>query len=131
MHGKGRPKFARRGKFTVAYTDEKTVSAENWIKTCAVDQAGNPCLEGPLIVTMDVSLTIPDSWSKKKKVAALSGELRPTGKPDVDNYFKTAGDALNEIVWRDDSQIVEARVTKRYAEIPQTIITVEQIGVAP
>ena len=33
--GKGRPKFARRGNFTVAYTPEKTASYENLVKIAA------------------------------------------------------------------------------------------------
>jgi Holliday junction resolvase RusA-like endonuclease len=124
--GKGRPRFAVQGKFARAYTDAKTVSAENWIKACAVEQVGTPCLEGPLAVCMAVAVGIPESWSKKKKADALAGVIRPTSKPDCDNIFKMT-DALNGIVWRDDAQIVDASVTKRYAEKPETRITVRPL----
>ena len=34
-----------------------------------------------------------------------------TARPDADNYLK-AIDAFNGIVWRDDAQVVDARVVK-------------------
>ena len=36
----------------------------------------------------------------------------PTARPDADNYLKSAKDALNGIVWKDDAQVVDARVIK-------------------
>ena len=124
MRGKGRPKFSQRGGFVRVYTDAQTVSAENWVKTCAIEQVGNPVLQGPLSVSVAISVGIPDSWSKKKRAAALSGEIRPTGKPDFDNTTKLICDALNGIVWKDDAQITDARFSKRYAETPETSVTV-------
>jgi Holliday junction resolvase RusA-like endonuclease len=125
--GKGRPKFSRRGAFVKAYTPEQTVSAENWVKSCAVDQVGSPLLGGALWVQINVFLMIPESWSKKKKALCSSGELRPIGKPDVDNYAKLVMDSLNEIVWRDDSQIVQLEASKFYSDCPQTVIIVRTI----
>jgi len=63
------------------------------------------------------SIAIPPSWSRKKTVAAIS-------RPDADNYGKAALDALNEVVWGDDSQVVDLRVIKSYAERPQLLIEV-------
>jgi Holliday junction resolvase RusA-like endonuclease len=36
-------------------------------------------------------------------------------KPDVDNYAKAILDACNKILWDDDSQIVELKVTKQWS----------------
>jgi Holliday junction resolvase RusA-like endonuclease len=80
----------------------------------------------PLILDMLVQVQIPQSWSKKKRVAAMSGEIRPTKKPDFDNYAKTV-DALNLIVWIDDAQIVDGRVRKVYSEQPGMFIEVRQM----
>ena len=41
--------------------------------------------------------------------------------------MKLVGDALNGIVWRDDSQIVTVQITKRYAITQQTVIRVHQL----
>lgn len=124
MRGKGRPRFSRRGKFVGVHTDAKTANAETWVKCCAIEQVGQPALEGPLRVSIDIAVSIPDSWSKKAKAAALLRTRHPTGKPDADNSCKLIFDALNKIVWKDDSQIVSLAVQKFYAAEPSTSLTV-------
>ncbi|MCB8880100.1 RusA family crossover junction endodeoxyribonuclease [Acidisoma cellulosilytica] len=124
--GKGRPRFSRFGGGRT-FTDSKTVNAEAWVKSCAIDVIGGmPPMAGHLLVEMTVHVEVPKSWSKKKRADALSGALRPTGKPDLDNTAKLHFDALNGIVWSDDAQIVEAHLRKLYAEAPQTILTVRE-----
>lgn len=52
-------------------------------------------------------------------------------KPDFDNIGKSICDALNELVWRDDSLVVEAKVTKCIAagdEQPKVEIKIERLG---
>lgn len=124
--GKGRPKFARRGKFVQTYTPEKTVSYENLIKLKA-EQAmqGMDLIAGPVKLGLNISVSIPASWSKKKKAAAVAGEIKPTTKPDIDNIVKAVGDAMNNIVFKDDSQIFEVSARKAYAEIPGVRVIVE------
>jgi Holliday junction resolvase RusA-like endonuclease len=95
--GKQRPRASKRGGFVRLYTPEQTVNAETFTKLCAMDQVGQPMLEGPLVVAMHAVFDIPVSFSKKKKADALSGALRPTGKPDLDNLAKLYSDALNKI----------------------------------
>ncbi|WP_215754228.1 RusA family crossover junction endodeoxyribonuclease [Acetobacter sp. P5B1] len=121
--GKGRPRFGN-GR---TYTDKKTENAEAWIRHCAVSQVGSPCLEGALAVQMEIYVAVPASWAKKKREAALSGSLRATGRPDVDNVSKAFLDALNGIVWKDDAQVCDLRVVRLYAEIPQTVLTTREI----
>ena len=124
MRGKGRPRFSTLGKFTRAYTDSKTASAETWVRSCAINQVGQPCLEGPLRLSVDIAVGIPPSWSKKKQAQARLRTIHPTGKPDADNSLKLICDALNKIVWKDDSQIVSLAVQKFYADVPATSLTV-------
>jgi Holliday junction resolvase RusA-like endonuclease len=124
MRGKGRPKFSTRGGFARAYTDAKTANAETWVKSCAIEQVGQPVLDGALAVSFAVGVAVPKSWSKKKQAAAIAGEMRPTGKPDFDNSAKLICDALNGIVWKDDSQITDVAFVKRYQSAPVTTIIV-------
>ncbi|MNP83694.1 Endodeoxyribonuclease RusA [compost metagenome] len=56
--------------------------------------------------------------SKKRKAMAIAGELFPTKKPDMDNVIKAIYDGLNGVVWKDDVQVVDAFVRKRYGEVP-------------
>lgn len=47
----------------------------------------------------------------------LSGEIRPTKKPDTDNIAKAICDALNGVAYRDDAQICCLTVQKQYSEM--------------
>jgi Holliday junction resolvase RusA-like endonuclease len=68
---------------------------------------------------------VPESWSKRDKAAALDGTIRPTGRPDWDNYGKIT-DALNGICWKDDSQVVDGRVIKLYSDAPALRIEIRE-----
>lgn len=122
LRGKARPRVTKAGH---AYTPAATVSAEAWVRQCTLDQVGQPCLDGALNVRIGIYFGVPASWSKKKRAAALDGTVHPIGKPDVDNCIKLLGDALNGILWRDDSQIVQIDAGKFYANEPFTTLTVE------
>lgn len=129
--GKGRPRFARQGKFVRTYTDDRTASFENLVALFASQAMGaRPLIEGPASVRMDIHVGIPASWSKKKRAAALAGNLRPTGKPDLDNCAKLVLDAINGVVWRDDKQVAALTITKQYAEIPRTEVAVQEMRLA-
>lgn len=113
---KGRPRFNRESGR--AYTPAATVKYETQLKYAAAQVMGDrPPLEGPLRLEMSVVAPIPVSWPKKKQEAARAGEIKPTGKPDLDNFMKVI-DAANLVVWIDDSQITDARLTKRYGDKP-------------
>lgn len=123
--GKGRPRFSRAtGR---AFTPAATVTYESALRYAGY-QAMNGALplEGPLTIRIDAFVPVPKSWPKKKTASALSGELRPTGKPDGDNLAKMI-DALNEVVWRDDSQIVDWTIRKFYSDRPRLEIIVGSI----
>lgn len=98
--------------------------AERGIAWCAVQQVGQRCLQGPLVVSVTLEMDVPASWPASKRFAALAGKIRPTGKPDLDNCVKCILDALNGVLWRDDAQVVELSVSKRYGYIAQTLIEV-------
>lgn len=123
---KGRPRFAKRGKFISTYTPTKTREYEDLIR-----MAGKDAMNGlnqflvPLTVHMDCYMQIPKSTSKKLRQKMLDGEIQHTKKPDLDNMAKCA-DALNGIVWNDDSQIVRLVLTKQYSDYPRLEITVTE-----
>lgn len=122
---KGRPRFAKATGHT--YTPEKTRNFEAALKYAAEQVMGDrPPIDGPISLEIDVMLPIAKSWPKKKQVAARSGALRPTNKPDFDNYAKTV-DALNMVVWCDDGQVVDARVRKAFSDKPGMWIRVKQL----
>ena len=71
--------------------------------------------------------TPPASWSQKKQRAALAGQAFPTSKPDVDNVVKGIFDACNEVVWKDDKQVVDVAISKRYAIKAQAVVQVRAL----
>jgi len=82
-----------------------------------------PPIGGPVEVVVNAHMLVPKSWSLKKRLAAIAGQIKPVTKPDLDNIVK-ALDGMNGIVVVDDSQIVKLTATKQYAETPQLIVSV-------
>lgn len=78
---------------------------------------GDGLFEGPLRVEMD--FVFPRPKSKIWKTKAMPRE-RHTAKPDADNLFKSTADALNRVLWRDDSQIAETLIKKWIASGDET-----------
>jgi Holliday junction resolvase RusA-like endonuclease len=115
--GKGRPKFARRGNFTQAYTPAKTKEYEALVQEAAIKamRGKSPCA-GAVQVNMVIYVQPPKSWSKKDRAAALCGAVKPSSKPDIDNIIKGIFDACNGIVYADDKQIFALSVIKSYDE---------------
>ena len=123
--GKGRARFARRGAFVSAYTPEKTVRYENMVGLAAdLAMNGRPLFTGACSIKVEAYCSIPQSWSKKKRAAAMAGTLRPTTKPDLDNILKALGDAMNSVVFHDDKQIAEVAMGKFYADTPRLEVAV-------
>lgn len=114
--GKARPRFTKGGR---AYTPAKTRRYEEAVREAALLAAQVQGFvkydEGtPLEACITAWFPVPASWPKKKRAAALSGALYPTGKPDADNIAKAVLDAVNGIAFHDDRQIVSLTVRKRY-----------------
>ena len=124
---KGRPRFARRGKFVSTYSPKTTVDYETLVSTSAKKAMGSSePLGTPLAAYIYITLPIPASYSKKRTAACLSGEERPTKRSDIDNYCKAIFDGMNGIVYVDDSQIVSLHSTKRYGTVGMVEILVKE-----
>jgi Holliday junction resolvase RusA-like endonuclease len=122
---KGRPRVTRRG---FVYTPAATRKYEAHGRLAAQQAMnGRSPITGPVRAEILVDLPVPQSWSQKRQDAALRGEIRPTSRPDTDNYIKAALDAVNEIVVADDSLIVELFAVKGYARTPQLTITITEL----
>jgi Holliday junction resolvase RusA-like endonuclease len=124
--GKGRPRFVRRTG--IAFTPQRTASYEAMLRhEAALVMANRVPLEGALRVRVLACFAVPQSWSAKKRMAAIAGAVRPAKRPDLDNVVKML-DALNEVVWRDDAQIVEGWIEKFYTDRPRLLIEVRALS---
>ena len=120
--GKGRPRFTRTGH---AYTDDKTAAYENLIRLAFKQkyQGWHPT-DHAVRVDIIAQCTPPQSWSFKKKGRAYNGEILKKTKPDMDNIIKAVLDGLNEVVWNDDSQVIDIRCRKGYWPEPKLRINI-------
>ncbi|QKE74751.1 RusA family crossover junction endodeoxyribonuclease [Arthrobacter citreus] len=123
----GRPKFSTFGGNVRAYDPKKSKEFKEYCKLAAADHRPEQLLEGPLKLEVKVYKSILKSFSKKKAIEAEQGILRPTTKPDVDNYVKGVKDALKSIIWKDDNQVVELTVSKWYSNSPRIEVTINQL----
>ena len=125
--GKGRPRFCRNTGHAI--TPKDTVNYETLVHMEYLDQCNE--LRFPDDVMLDMRIkayySIPKSASKKKKAAMLAGEIRPTKKPDMDNVVKIIADALNQVAYRDDTQIVDCQCRKFYSENPRVEVTIKTV----
>lgn len=68
---------------------------------------GAPCVEGP--VRMEVDFYFARPKSAKKRVGM-------TTKPDVDKLLRAIFDSLTGVLFKDDSQVVDAHPRKFYGD---------------
>ena len=78
----------------------------------------------PLDLRVKAYFRIPAGESKKIQAQMDSGEIRPTKKPDYDNIAKVVSDALNNIAYKDDAQIVDSQQRKFYSKQPRIEVTI-------
>jgi Holliday junction resolvase RusA-like endonuclease len=124
---KGRPRFARRGKFVSTYSPKTTVDYETKVSEAAKLAMGtSEPLETPVGAYIYITLPCPSSYSKKRVAACLSGQERPTKKSDIDNYCKAIFDGMNGIVFADDSQVVSLHATKVYGTVGMVEVMVKE-----
>jgi Holliday junction resolvase RusA-like endonuclease len=115
------------GKNGFKYTPADIKEYANWVKLCFLNKYPNWNIKEfenkPLKVIIDVFISTPKSFSKKKTERALNGEIRPLTKPDTDNIAKNINDSLNGIAYPDDKQITCLQVNKIYSMLDLVKIT--------
>lgn len=124
----GRPVLNRHGREMVkTATTSDNPNTKEWRRLVA-DTAQRTIaglsefvlFDGP--VAIDLTFELPRPKSLPKRVTAH------TKKPDLSKLLRSTEDALTGVVWRDDSQVVEVRLRKRYAaptEPARAIVSIE------
>lgn len=129
--GKGRPRVGRVAGQARMFTPAKTVAYEGLIAMAAQQvMRGRPLIEGPVMLEVAMYHPIRASWSKKKQAAALANQMLPTLKCDADNCLKAICDALNGVAWKDDVQVVDLHLRKRFAETPRVEVIITPLAKA-
>jgi Holliday junction resolvase RusA-like endonuclease len=125
--GKQRARYAKRGNFVQTYTPDKTRNYESLIKEAAIEAMGSSePLETPVTLYLYIRAPIPKSLPKKRIEACLNGLEKPIKKPDASNVLKSVEDAMNGVVYKDDSQIVNIHVSKVYSSVSGVDICIKE-----
>ena len=122
VQAKQRPRFSNGH----TYTPKETVDYEQWVKLCFIQNKGDwECSDNPIKMTCNISTKRPKAhYNSKGEVKPQFKTVLPTKKPDTSNCVKGIEDALNGLVYHDDSQITTAHVTKRYTDTDYVIVTI-------
>lgn len=125
--GKGRPRFSTQtGR---AFTPKQTVNYETLVHTEYMVQCKGFRFSDDAMLDMRILAyySVPKSGKKKEKAQKLANVIRPTKKPDMDNVVKMVADALNQVAYKDDTQIVDCQVRKFYSEHPRIEVIIQEV----
>ena len=73
------------------------------------------------MIVIQANFKIPSSLSEIKKGFTV-GKYRAK-KPDIDNIAKYYLDAMNNVVYFDDAQVVALNIVKKYSDKPKVEIS--------
>ena len=114
----------RLGKGGCVYTPSKTKVFENIV---ALSYGTRPSFDDKYIrIRLKFKFEVPKSYSKKKRLEAIEGKIRPT-KADIDNYIKAVLDGLNKKAWKDDRYIIGRLAEKEYANESCIEVSIETV----
>lgn len=103
---KARPRFGKGRVFTPRATEKHEWEIRQAF--LATFPAHVP-LEGPVSLKAKAFIAMPKSIPKKRRETAL-----PVVRPDAANLLKCLEDALNGVAWKNDAQLTDIWIAKRY-----------------
>src|SRR5690625_167377 len=115
----GRPRAGKRRGKIIMYDPQESKDYKHYVALIARQHAPKIPYEGEISMIIKIYRDIPKSTTKRKRELYNAGLLRPVVKPDNTNYAKGIEDALNGIVYKDDSQIVDLTIQKYYSDDPR------------
>ena len=124
IKAKQRPKFGQ-GR---TYTPTDTVNYENYIKILYQQECNNH-FSRPVKMVITAYFQMPASRTKTQNTLDkfLKSTPFPTKKPDADNIGKIVADSLNGIAYKDDAQIVDMQIIKKWSMENEEYLEVEII----
>lgn len=118
---KGRARSTRAGGH---YTPARTRKAELLVWQHAILAMAGRQREDVLALELSVAFFFPIPAKTRKADRPFMVGCPHVGRPDLDNLLKLVKDALNGLVYRDDSQIARIYASKSYDYEPGCIIEV-------
>ena len=130
--GKGRPRGTVMGKHVHMYTPQKTRDYEEIVRTEYIKQCNKRFDDVALYMGVRAFYPIPKTINRHKVTIGQAEQMRnmeiyPMQKPDIDNVIKSITDALLNIAYSDDKQIVSISAQKYYSDTPRVEITISEV----
>ena len=123
-----RPRFSRFKNRVIVYDDQKDDKKN--LKYFYLKELTKKGIHSAFSENLEVKFQfftpLQKNFSKKKKLS-LEGAFNPQ-RPDLDNYVKFYLDSMNNIVFKDDNQVVSICCEKRFSDIPRTEINIFILG---
>lgn len=126
----GRPRFTKTGH---TYDPQRSRNYKQlvrfWVTQYLKKIPGWKPFENALCVDLTFYMGIPSSWTKKKRIGASMGQIRPIARTgDLDNMVKSILDANNGLLWVDDAIITDLSARKRYTgELARVVIKITEV----
>lgn len=109
------------------YTPSATQKFEQKVKNAFLEKYTLKELsDKPIKAVIIAEFEPPKSISKKKRLELIEEVIDYTKKPDIDNISKIILDALNGVAYKDDNQVAELRVYKKYGYENKIIVKLEE-----
>ncbi len=125
LQAKQRPRM--NGATRRMYTKRETRIAEAFIREHFSSQFHtHQPFRGPVSLEIEFYREPPVSWAKWRQRAAVDGLYMDDIGADLDNKVKTISDALNNIAYKDDRQIVSLCAKKTFAHKDYTYIRIQE-----
>ena len=126
--GQPRVKAFRRGAHAGVYTPGTADAWKSAVRSDAMRNASERGpLAGPVAVRLDFVMPRPKAHSTKRGLRPDAPRWHAS-KPDADNLAKAVLDALGDLgtYWKDDAQVADLCITKRYGERIGCTITIRE-----
>lgn len=127
-----KPIMGKSGKMFTPLRDSSGAKGKAWRQDVAAAATkamkGREIINGPVRVWATFYRARPRGHFNAKGLVKPSAPLYPLSAPDTTKMFRAVEDSMKGIVWRDDAQVVEQIVYKRFAteaETPGVVVTVE------
>lgn len=120
-----RPRFAKKGKYVQTYMPTHYTEHKEHVARLVTSMLPDDfeITRNGIDMRIVFIMPIPKSFSKKKRAEVIDkGHIM---KPDLDNLIKTYKDALEGIIYNNDSQICCVEAIKMYGEVPKVVIEME------
>jgi Holliday junction resolvase RusA-like endonuclease len=114
---KGRPRVTFHSGRVWTFTPEKTENFQNELQA-RVMRHSDKIIHKPTPIKLTVT------FYRKKSEWRAKGEELPVCRPDLNNILSATLDALNGVLWDDDSQICTVNMRKRWSKKEGGYITI-------